>query len=123
MLHRTLFCLAVIGLLSACSTVWIPVGDNPKRAAVPRAHVQFLESAPQKPHRVIGIITPEPGAYSTEAQAVKAMRREAAKHGADAVFIESMSESGGWKFGTGFGGTLGGSFTELRFRVKAIVWN
>jgi hypothetical protein len=28
----------------------------------------------------------------------------------------------GWRFATGFGGASGGSFSELRFRVKAIVW-
>ncbi len=41
-----------------------------------------------------------------------------AKYGADAIFIESQSESGGWRFK----GASGGSFSELRFRAKAIVW-
>ena len=52
----------------------------------------------------------------------KAMQSWAAKHGADAIYIESQSEAGGWRFGTGFGSVSGGSFSELRFRVKAIVW-
>ncbi len=77
----------------------------------------------QKPHVVVGIITPPTGEYApTEAQAVKDMRDEAANHGADAIYIESQSESGGWPFGTVFGRASGGSFSELRFRVKAIVW-
>ena len=71
---------------------------------------------------MIGIITPPAGEYETEAQAVRAMRGIAAKYGADAIYIESQSESGGWKFGSGFGGVSGGSFSELRFRAKAIVW-
>jgi hypothetical protein len=50
------------------------------------------------------------------------MRKQAAKHGADAIYIESQTEAGGWKFGSGWGGVSGGSFSELRFRAKAIVW-
>lgn len=76
----------------------------------------------RSPFEVVGIITPVAGEYETEAEAVKAMRQQAAKRGADALYIESMSESGGWKFGSGFGGVSGGSFSELRFRAKAIVW-
>ena len=71
---------------------------------------------------MIGIITPPAGEYATEAEAVKDMRKIAAKYGANAIYIESQSESGGWKFGSGFGGLSGGSFSELRFRAKAIVW-
>lgn len=99
---------------------WIPL--EPQRAAVVKGHVQFLDSVPTRPHEVIGIITPPAGEYETEAEAVKAMRRQAAKYGADAIYIESQSETGGWKFGSGFGGVSGGSFSELRFRAKAIVW-
>ena len=65
---------------------------------------------------------PPAGEYETEAEAVKAMRSEAAKHGADTIYSESQSETGGWRFGTGFRSVSGGSFSELRFRVKAIVW-
>jgi hypothetical protein len=36
--------------------------------------------------------------------------------------VESQSKSGGWRFGSGFGGVSGGSFSEMRFRAKAIVW-
>jgi hypothetical protein len=53
----------------------------------------------------------------TEAEALKAMKAVAAKHGADAIYVESQSESGGWKWS----GTSGGSFSDLRFRAKAIV--
>lgn len=108
-------------LFASCQTVWIPLEKSP-RAAVAKGQVQFLDSAPTRPHVVIGIITPPAGEYETEAEAVKGMRAEAAKHGADAIYIESQTESGGWRFGTGWGGASGGSFSELRFRAKAIVW-
>jgi hypothetical protein len=54
----------------------------------------------------------------TEAEAVKAMKAVGAKHRADAIYVESQSESGGWKWS----GTSGGSFSDLHFRAKAIVW-
>jgi hypothetical protein len=108
-------------LLVGCpSQVWIPLEKNP-RAAVVKGNVQFLDSPPTRAHVVIGIITPPAGEYETEAQAVRAMRGIAAKYGADAIYIESQSESGGWRFGTMFGAS-GGSFSELRFRAKALVW-
>ena len=106
--------------VSCPSDVWIPMG--PQRAAVARGNVTFLDAPPTRPHEVIGIITPPAGEYETEAEAVKDMRKIAAKYGADAIYIESQSESGGWSFGSGFGGVSGGSFSELRFRAKAIVW-
>jgi hypothetical protein len=46
------------------------------------------------------------------------MRKIAAKYGADAIYIESQSEAGGWRFE----GMSGGSFSELHIRAKAIVW-
>jgi hypothetical protein len=118
--------LALSSLLScffvSCGAeVWIPIGAS-QHPAVAKGHVQFLDSPPKSPHEVIGIITPPVGAYETEAAAVKGMRRAAAKYGADAIYIESRSEAGGWHFGSGFGGFAGGSFSELRFRAKAIVW-
>jgi hypothetical protein len=86
-------------------------------------HVQYLENPPQRPHIVIGIITPPAGEYDTEAEAVKAMRKEAAKHGADAIYIESATQEGGWRVGMGtFGRMSGGSFSDVHFRAKAIVW-
>ena len=109
-------------LAAGCpAEMWIPVETVP-RAPVSFEHVQFLDSAPDKPYVVIGIITPEAGEYDTEAAAVKAMRKEAAKHGADAIFIESRSEATGWKFDSGFLGAKGGSFKEAVYRAKAIVW-
>lgn len=108
-------------LLTACpSEQWIQVGNS--RAAVVPQHVRFLDAPPTRPHEVVGIITPPAGEYETEAEAVKGMRKQAAKHGADALYIESQTETGGWKFGSGYGGVSGGSFSELRFRAKAIVW-
>ena len=72
---------------------------------------------------MIGIITPPSGEYETFAEAVKEMRKEAAKRGADAVYIESQTESGGWRFNVGgWGRPEGGSFSEVTFRAKAIVW-
>lgn len=118
----TLLLISLSFLFTGCpSDVWIPV-NGASRTATVKGNVVFLESPPTKPHAVIGIITPEAGAYNTEAEAVKDMRGIAAKHGADAIYIESQSESGGWRVGSGWGGMSGGSFSELRFRAKAIVW-
>ena len=105
--------------------MWIPQASS--RGAVTREHVQYLEyPPPQGSYVVIGIITPPSEAYETFAEAVKAMRKEAAKHGADAIYIESQAESGGWRFSMGgpgsFGGASGGSFKAVTFRAKAIVW-
>lgn len=114
-------CLVVV-LLSGCpADMWIPVETAP-RPAVAFDHVVYLEEMPTKPYTVVGIITPPTGEYDTEAEAVKAMRREAAKHGADAIFIESQSESSGWKFNAGPFGGSGGSSKDVAFRAKAIVW-
>lgn len=96
---------------------WIPVGEN-QRAAVARGDVEFLEYPPTRPHKVIGIITPPTGEYETLAEAVKAMRGKAAKYGADAIYLESETETGGWRFE----GMSGGSVSELHIRAKAIVW-
>jgi hypothetical protein len=111
----------VLFMLSGCpSDMWIAV-NGIQRPAVAKGHVIYLESPPQRPYEVIGIITPPAGEYETEAEAVKDMLAQAGKHGADAIFIESQSEVGGWKFGS-VGGLSGGSFNELHIRVKAIVW-
>jgi len=50
------------------------------------------------------------------------MRKEAAKHGADAIYIESATEQGGWRFGFGGGSGGGGTFSTVQYRAKAIVW-
>lgn len=120
---KYLTCAASILCILACATVemWIPMQPS-ARSPVNLDHVQYLEGPPDKAHEVIGIITPPSGEYETEAQAVKAMRREAARHGADAIYVESKSESGGWRFDAGFGGASGGSFSDVQFRAKAIVW-
>lgn len=101
--------------------MWIPIQAAP-RAPVNFDHVAYLEEPPTRPYEVIGIITPPSDEYDTEAQAVKAVKKEAAKHGADAIFIESRSEGSGWKFDTGFLGAKGGSVKTMSIRAKAIVW-
>ena len=108
-----------LAFLTSCGgpEVWIPQGNS--RPAVTREHVQYLDSPPQRPYRVIGIITPPSREYETLAEAVKAVRKEAGKHGADAVYIESQTGSG-WRFS--WGGGSGGTFREVTFRAKAIVW-
>jgi len=124
MLKNTVLGAALV-LFVSCGgpEVWIPQGNS--RPAVTREHVQFLDSPPQRPYTVIGIITPPSREYETLAEAVKAMRKEAAKHGADAVFIESQT-SGGWRSSFGspasWGGGSGGGSREVAFRAKAIVW-
>ena len=104
MLKNAAVILPFILLVSCGGTeTWIPIAAN--RPAVTRVHVQYLENPPQRPHIGIGIITPPSGEYETEAEAVKAMRKEAAKHGVDAIFIESATKEGGWRFGfSRFGG-------------------
>ncbi len=122
---KRFFCLAAIAtLLGGCggTEMWIPVSEN--QPAVKREQVRFLEGAPAEPYRVIGVITPPPGQYVTEAEAVKAMRRLAAKHGADAIFIESATEQGGWVTSKRpFVGASGRSTNELHLRAKAIVFD
>ena len=120
---RNALIFAVVVSLASCGgpEIWIPQGNS--RSAVTREHVQFLDSPPQRAYVVVGIITPQSGKYETEAEAVKAMRKEAAKHGADAVYIESQTKEGGWRFSVGgWGRPEGGSFSEVTFRAKAIVW-
>lgn len=118
---RIMLAIVLAAMLTACpSETWIQV-RNDRPAAYPQ-QVEFLETPPSRPHEVVGIITPKTGEYETEAEAVKAMRKIAAKHGADAIYIESQSETGGWKVDSGFGGFSGGSVSELHFRAKAIAW-
>ena len=81
-----------------------------------------MESPPQRPHVVIGIITAESDKYEIETEAVKAMRKEAAKYGADAIYVESATQQGGWRFGFSRFGGEGGSFSDVQYRAKAIVW-
>src|SRR6266404_9114461 len=109
MLKNTVLGAALV-LFVSCGgpEVWIPQGNS--RRAVTREHVQFLDSPPERPYTVIGIITPPSREYETLAEAVKAMRKEAAKHGADAVYIESQTGSGVWRFS--WGGGSGGTFRE-----------
>lgn len=115
--------LILVGVFVSCRgpETWIPQASS--RPAVPFGQVVYLESPPQRAHVVIGIITPPSDEYETFAEAVKAMRKEAAKRGADAVYIESQTETGGWRFNVGgWGRPSGGSFKEQTFRAKAIVW-
>jgi hypothetical protein len=72
-------------------------------------------TASETVYRVIGIITPPSREYKTLAEAVKAIRKEAAKHGADAVYIDLRQDQAA-------GGSSGRTFREITFRAKAIVW-
>jgi hypothetical protein len=119
--ERSVLVVALATLTSCGGTeTWIPIAAN--RPAVTREHVQYLENPPQRPHIVIGIITPPAGEYDTEAEAVKAMRKEAARHGADAIYFESATKEGGWRFGFSRFGGEGGSFSDVQYRARAIVW-
>jgi hypothetical protein len=104
-----------LAFLTSCGgpEMWIPQGNS--RPAVTRDHVQYLDSPPQRPYRVIGIITPPNREYKTLAEAVKAIRKEAAKHGADAVYIDFRQDQAA-------GGSSSRTFREVTFRAKAIVW-
>ncbi|HEX8407952.1 MAG TPA: hypothetical protein VF883_03750 [Thermoanaerobaculia bacterium] len=115
--------LAVPALLIGCATnMWIPLQTSP-RGPVSYQNVQFLQAPPDHPFTEIGIITPPEDEYETEAEMVMAIRKEAGKHGADAIFIESQDEKQGWSFGAGPFGASGGSGTFVKVRAKAIVWN
>lgn len=119
---RILLGLAVIFLLASCGTeMWLAQGTS--RPAVTAEKVTHLEQLPKRSYTVIGIITPPAGEYETFAEAVKGMRKEAAKHGADAFFFEWQTADGGWRFVPGGWGRSGtGNFDDQIFRAKAIVW-
>jgi hypothetical protein len=116
------FLLAVaLAILTSCggTETWIPLAPN--RPAITREQVQYLEDRPQRPYIEIGIITPPSGEYETEAEAVKAMRKIAARHGANAIYIESATKEGGWRFGFSRFGGEGGSFSDVQYRARALV--
>lgn len=115
--------LVVCGCAAKAPPVmWIPM-DTATRASRHSSTVEFLDAPPLNPYTVIGIITPPDGFYETEAEAVHDMRIYAAEHGADAMFIESMTETSGWSFSVnGYGAGSGGSTGGTRYRAKAIVW-
>ena len=109
--------LVAIAFTACPADMWIPIQAAP-RTPTAFDHVQFLDEPPSRPFTLIGIITPPKDEYETEAEAVKVIRKVAAKHGADAVFIESQTEGSGWSFH----GTKGGSITTMSIRAKAIAW-
>lgn len=115
MLKSIPFILAFV-LFTSCRgpEMWIPQQAE-VRPAVKVERVQFLEAPPRRPYTVLGIITPPSEDYITFAAAVNAMRKEAAKRGADAVFIESQTASGNWRYNVGPGSWSGAHGT-------AIVW-
>jgi hypothetical protein len=102
--------------------MWIPL-DTATRASRPYSTVEFLDALPDKPFTVIGIITPPAGFYDTEAEAVADMKIYAAENGADAMFIESRTETSGWEFSANGWGASGGSTGGTLYRAKAIVWS
>jgi len=114
-------CLACLMLTACPAEMWIPIQTVP-RQSTSFDHVQYLDEPPTRAYEVLGIITPPEGEYETDAAMVRAMRREGAKHGADAIFIESQSESSGWKFDSGFLGAKGSTTRNVHARAKAIVW-
>ena len=120
----TVACLATL-VLCGCVTVplemWIPL-DTASRLPRSMDKVLYLEAPPDRPYTVVGIITPPADEYETDAEAVKAMRIEAAKHGADAIFIESRTETSGWQFSANSFGASGGNSSGVVYRAKAIVW-
>jgi len=117
------FAVIAVATLTACpADMWIPIETAP-RPGVAVEHVQYLEALPTRPYHVIGILTPPEDEYDTEAELVKALRHEAAKHGADAIFIESESETQGWHFDAGMFGGKGGTTTTMKVRAKAIVFD
>lgn len=119
---RILVLIPLAVLCTACpADMWIPIETTP-RMPTAYEHVQYLEAVPDRPFIVLGIITPPEGEYETEAEAVKAIRKEAAKHGADAIMIESQSESTGWKFDSGILGAKGSTIKNMKIRARAIAW-
>ena len=113
MLKNAILTVALMAFISCRGPeMWIPQGNSHR--GVTREHVQFLDSPPQRPYTVIGIITPPSRKYKTVAEAVNAMRKVAAKHGADAIYIDP--QTGSWRGGSG------GSLRDISFRAKAIVW-
>jgi hypothetical protein len=118
LVKRLAIAIAAALLLTACPVeTWIPIEAVPRQPGQ-WEHVAYLETMPTRQFVVVGIITPEPGEYETEAAAVKWMKKQAAKHGADAIYIEESTENSGWSFH----GTRGGSISTLRIRAKAIAW-
>lgn len=119
-----LFPIAILLISCGDTDIWIQQASS--RPAVRPGKVAYLETIPRRDHVVVGIITPPTGEYETLAEAVKEMKKVAAKHGADAIYIESQTQEGGWRFKMGgpgsWGGGSGGSFSEVTFRTKAIVW-
>jgi hypothetical protein len=117
----TLLAIAIL-LFTACpAEMWIPLQAAP-RTPTSFEHVQYLQEPPTRPFIEIGIITPPSNEYETLAEAVHAMRKEASKHGADAIFIESQTAHEGWSFSVGRWGGGGGSGENIAYRVKAIAW-
>ena len=114
MLKNAILTVALMAFISCGGPeMWIPQGNSHR--AVTREHVQFLDSPPQRQYTVIGIITLPSRKYKTVAEAVNAMRKVAAKHGADAIYIDP--QTGSWRGGSG------GSPRDISFRAKAIVWS
>jgi hypothetical protein len=112
---------AAIVILWGCATKaseWIPM-DTATRATLYWQNVEYLEAppGPERPYTVVGIITPI-ATFATEAEAIDYLRRMAAEHGADAIFLESRTTSSDlsadwWSLGSSAG---------ANYRAKAIAW-
>ena len=93
--------------------------DTATRATQFWQYVEYLEAppGPDRPYTVIGIITPD-GQFETEAGAINYMRRVAAQHGADAIFLEPRSSSSDLSSDWWVGDTS----VIVTYRAKAIAW-
>jgi hypothetical protein len=113
--------LGVLLTLVACAPLqmWVPIGDPAPRTAKAPGSVVLLEREPtDRSFEVIGLIVPPEDEFETYAAMINAARVEAAKRGADAMFIASETDKSGW----GFSGMSGGSVNTTAVRIKAIVW-
>jgi uncharacterized protein YceK len=120
-MKRLAIAVTVLLVLNGCAakaSTWIPM-DTATRATKAWQNVEYLEGPPgtDKPYTVVGIITPY-GEWPTEAGAINWMRYQAGLHGADAIFVESRTETSGWSFDRWGGGSTDG----VTYRAKAIAW-
>ena len=122
-MRTRLLALALTAALttSACVTdreMYVPV-DSALRGPKDVRSVVLLDKEPDWPYTVIGIITPPPAEYDSMAEALNAARRTAARHGADAILVQSAETN---DFATRRMSVFqSGTQTLVHLTVKAIV--